>query len=357
MLYITAQGKLPAGVTSSISRQFSHPREQVLKLPDSVSCQPYISESWGEGILNGSRRGGISVPCYRDPGVGCPCWHLSRLQTAGASNYPASHPFPSLFKCRCIWIAVSKLSSNCFLQRALRKFNFNVPKQYTCFLRILSSALVAEGALSSKSVLRRVNNVTGLSSFLACYKINVCSGEAPHNEHLYFNSSLFHYRSASITNLSLDRSCSPMVPAYETSVSPQASRTHMKAETSEDERKILLVPFRLLFVLLCEGNEVCLSCIMQQEYLAAFKGSCLSTLSWTPPPSGAGMENIDAALDTFTFLQQIIVSCGVDIKVFTVSVLGSVLHSVELVYGQLCCMVTLVVYSNTGVCWSWLLVG
>ncbi|KFV88360.1 1-phosphatidylinositol 3-phosphate 5-kinase, partial [Struthio camelus australis] len=57
-------------------------------------------------------------------------------------------------------------------------------------------------------------------------------------------------RSASITNLSLDRSGSPMVPAYETSVSPQASRTHMKAETSEDERKILLVPFRLLFVLL-----------------------------------------------------------------------------------------------------------
>ncbi|NXK91567.1 FYV1 kinase, partial [Formicarius rufipectus] len=62
-------------------------------------------------------------------------------------------------------------------------------------------------------------------------------------------------RSASITNLSLDRSGSPMVPAYETSVSPQASRTHMKAETSEDERKILLVPFRLLFALLCEGNE------------------------------------------------------------------------------------------------------
>ncbi|NXN22401.1 FYV1 kinase, partial [Nycticryphes semicollaris] len=78
-------------------------------------------------------------------------------------------------------------------------------------------------------------------------------------------------RSASITNLSLDRSGSPMVPAYETSVSPQASRTHMKAETSEDERKILLVLFRLLFVLLCEGNEACLSYIMQQEYLVAFK--------------------------------------------------------------------------------------
>ncbi|NXN97522.1 FYV1 kinase, partial [Rhinopomastus cyanomelas] len=64
-------------------------------------------------------------------------------------------------------------------------------------------------------------------------------------------------RSASITNLSLDRSGSPMVPAYETSVSPQASRTHMKAESSEDERKILLVPFRLLFVLRSEGNEAC----------------------------------------------------------------------------------------------------
>ncbi|NXJ09592.1 FYV1 kinase, partial [Odontophorus gujanensis] len=67
-------------------------------------------------------------------------------------------------------------------------------------------------------------------------------------------------RSASITNLSLDRSGSPMVPSYETSVSPQASRTHMKAETSEDERKILLVSFRLLFVLLCESNEVWLPC-------------------------------------------------------------------------------------------------
>ncbi|KFP92392.1 1-phosphatidylinositol 3-phosphate 5-kinase, partial [Apaloderma vittatum] len=60
-------------------------------------------------------------------------------------------------------------------------------------------------------------------------------------------------RSASITNLSLDRSGSPMVPAYETSVSPQASRTHMKAEASEDERKILLVPFRFLYFLFCEA--------------------------------------------------------------------------------------------------------
>ncbi|KAM9664642.1 1-phosphatidylinositol 3-phosphate 5-kinase isoform 8-T9 [Trichechus inunguis] len=49
-------------------------------------------------------------------------------------------------------------------------------------------------------------------------------------------------RSASITNLSLDRSGSPMVPSYETSVSPQANRTYVRTETTEDERKILLVP-------------------------------------------------------------------------------------------------------------------
>ncbi|NXX45080.1 FYV1 kinase, partial [Tricholaema leucomelas] len=83
-------------------------------------------------------------------------------------------------------------------------------------------------------------------------------------------------RSASITNLSLDRSGSPMVPAYETSVSPQASRTHMKAETSEDERKILLVPFRLLFVLFCEGNEFCLSLILLSlKHACAINDVCL----------------------------------------------------------------------------------
>ncbi|XP_023478295.1 1-phosphatidylinositol 3-phosphate 5-kinase isoform X11 [Equus przewalskii] len=46
--------------------------------------------------------------------------------------------------------------------------------------------------------------------------------------------------SASITNLSLDRSGSPLVPSYETSVSPQANRTYVRTETTEDERKILL---------------------------------------------------------------------------------------------------------------------
>uniref|UniRef100_A0A8C1KER7 1-phosphatidylinositol 3-phosphate 5-kinase n=1 Tax=Cyprinus carpio TaxID=7962 RepID=A0A8C1KER7_CYPCA len=47
-------------------------------------------------------------------------------------------------------------------------------------------------------------------------------------------------RSASVTNLSLDRSGSTMVPAYESSVSPQNSRALSKADHSEEERKILL---------------------------------------------------------------------------------------------------------------------
>lgn len=73
-----------------------------------------------------------------------------------------------------------------------------------------------------------------------------------------------------------------MVPTYETSVSPQASRTHMKAETSEDERKILLVLFMFLFVLLCESSNIWLPCIMQWENLAAFREPFLTS---APPGS------------------------------------------------------------------------
>ncbi|XP_051564156.1 1-phosphatidylinositol 3-phosphate 5-kinase-like isoform X2 [Myxocyprinus asiaticus] len=47
-------------------------------------------------------------------------------------------------------------------------------------------------------------------------------------------------RSASVTNLSLDRSGSSMVPTYESSVSPQNSRALPKTDHSEEERKILL---------------------------------------------------------------------------------------------------------------------
>lgn len=48
-------------------------------------------------------------------------------------------------------------------------------------------------------------------------------------------------RSASVTNLSLDRSGSAMAPAYESSVSPQNSRAVSKTDHNEEERKILLV--------------------------------------------------------------------------------------------------------------------
>ncbi|XP_053138781.1 1-phosphatidylinositol 3-phosphate 5-kinase isoform X2 [Hemicordylus capensis] len=63
-------------------------------------------------------------------------------------------------------------------------------------------------------------------------------------------------RSASVTNLSLDRSGSPMVPSYEASVSPQANRTYVK-ETNEDERKILLdsVQLKDLWKKICHHNS------------------------------------------------------------------------------------------------------
>ncbi|XP_075036346.1 1-phosphatidylinositol 3-phosphate 5-kinase isoform X3 [Mixophyes fleayi] len=64
-------------------------------------------------------------------------------------------------------------------------------------------------------------------------------------------------RSASITNLSLDRSGSPMVPSYESSVSPQASRTYLKSDTNEEERKILLdsVQLKELWKKVCHHNS------------------------------------------------------------------------------------------------------
>ncbi|NP_001362234.1 1-phosphatidylinositol 3-phosphate 5-kinase [Xenopus tropicalis] len=64
-------------------------------------------------------------------------------------------------------------------------------------------------------------------------------------------------RSASITNLSLDRSGSPMVPPYESSVSPQSSRTYLKNDTNEEERKILLdsVQLKELWKKICHNNS------------------------------------------------------------------------------------------------------
>ncbi|MGH0124737.1 UNVERIFIED_CONTAM: hypothetical protein FKN15_013056 [Acipenser sinensis] len=51
-------------------------------------------------------------------------------------------------------------------------------------------------------------------------------------------------RSASITNLSLDRSGTSMLP-YESSISPQTSRAYIKGDANEEERKILLDSMQL----------------------------------------------------------------------------------------------------------------
>ncbi|XP_060785498.1 1-phosphatidylinositol 3-phosphate 5-kinase isoform X2 [Neoarius graeffei] len=62
-------------------------------------------------------------------------------------------------------------------------------------------------------------------------------------------------RSASVTNLSLDRSGS-MVPSYDSSVSPQSSRAGSKPDHSEEERKILLDSSQLkdLWKKICHSN-------------------------------------------------------------------------------------------------------
>uniref|UniRef100_A0A8C5KZJ4 1-phosphatidylinositol 3-phosphate 5-kinase n=1 Tax=Jaculus jaculus TaxID=51337 RepID=A0A8C5KZJ4_JACJA len=65
-------------------------------------------------------------------------------------------------------------------------------------------------------------------------------GSRKASRNIFLEDDLAWQRSASITNLSLDRSGSPMVSSYETSVSPQANRTYVRTETTEDERKILL---------------------------------------------------------------------------------------------------------------------
>ncbi|XP_046701908.1 1-phosphatidylinositol 3-phosphate 5-kinase isoform X9 [Silurus meridionalis] len=62
-------------------------------------------------------------------------------------------------------------------------------------------------------------------------------------------------RSASVTNLSLDRSGS-MVPSYDSSVSPQSTRAVSKPDHSEEERKILLDSSQLkdLWKKICHSN-------------------------------------------------------------------------------------------------------
>ncbi|XP_028848292.1 1-phosphatidylinositol 3-phosphate 5-kinase isoform X2 [Denticeps clupeoides] len=77
-----------------------------------------------------------------------------------------------------------------------------------------------------KNLILQESQNSGLSSRLTAVQEDV--GKSPARK-----------RSASVTNLSLDRSGS-MVPPYDTSVSPQASRALPKTDPSEEERKILL---------------------------------------------------------------------------------------------------------------------
>ncbi|XP_019378990.1 PREDICTED: 1-phosphatidylinositol 3-phosphate 5-kinase isoform X1 [Gavialis gangeticus] len=110
--------------------------------------------------------------------------------------------------------------------------------------RKTSRNIFLEEDLTWQSLIHPDSSASTLSARLA--SVQEDSGKSPARN-----------RSASITNLSLDRSGSPMVPAYETSVSPQANRTYLKVETSEDERKILLdsVQLKDLWKKICHHNS------------------------------------------------------------------------------------------------------
>ena len=92
-------------------------------------------------------------------------------------------------------------------------------------------------------------------------------------------------RSASVTNLSLDRSGSSMVPSYDSLVSPQTSRTMPKPDHSEEERKILLVRisfFTFLFPLLLISVSLSLTLSLFTSCPYALPLSILSLRSPSP---------------------------------------------------------------------------
>ncbi|KAJ8352896.1 hypothetical protein SKAU_G00243720 [Synaphobranchus kaupii] len=78
-----------------------------------------------------------------------------------------------------------------------------------------------------KNLIHQESQSSGISSRLTAVPEDV--GKSPARK-----------RSASITNLSLDRSGSSIVPSYDSSVSPQTSRALPKPDHNEEERKILL---------------------------------------------------------------------------------------------------------------------
>uniref|UniRef100_A0A8C9VMR3 1-phosphatidylinositol 3-phosphate 5-kinase n=1 Tax=Scleropages formosus TaxID=113540 RepID=A0A8C9VMR3_SCLFO len=109
--------------------------------------------------------------------------------------------------------------------------------------RKASRNIFLEEDLAWQSLIHQESQSSGLSSRLAAVQEDV--GKSPARK-----------RSASITNLSLDRSGSSMVPSYDSSVSPQTSRAMLKPDHSEEERKILLDSSQLkdLWKKICHNN-------------------------------------------------------------------------------------------------------
>ncbi|KAG5851658.1 hypothetical protein ANANG_G00053960 [Anguilla anguilla] len=93
--------------------------------------------------------------------------------------------------------------------------------------RKASRNIFLEEDLAWQSLIHQESQGSGISSRLTAVPEDV--GKSPARK-----------RSASITNLSLDRSGSSIVPSYDSSVSPQTSRALPKADHNEEERKILL---------------------------------------------------------------------------------------------------------------------
>ncbi|XP_028250030.1 1-phosphatidylinositol 3-phosphate 5-kinase isoform X5 [Parambassis ranga] len=115
--------------------------------------------------------------------------------------------------------------------------------------RKASRNIFLEEDLTWQSMIHQEPQNSGLTSRLTTLQEDV--GKSPARK-----------RSASVTNLSLDRSSSSMVPSYDSSVSPPSSRamsttkSGTKLDHSEEERKILLDSSQLkdLWKKICHNN-------------------------------------------------------------------------------------------------------
>ncbi|XP_046701909.1 1-phosphatidylinositol 3-phosphate 5-kinase isoform X10 [Silurus meridionalis] len=108
--------------------------------------------------------------------------------------------------------------------------------------RKASRNIFLEEDLAWQSLIHPESQNSGLNSRLSAVQEDL--GKSPARK-----------RSASVTNLSLDRSGS-MVPSYDSSVSPQSTRAVSKPDHSEEERKILLDSSQLkdLWKKICHSN-------------------------------------------------------------------------------------------------------